>query len=162
MVLYDYSKESSLNSFIFISISLICILCLIFLTVLAVRTYMKKGNGEHFIFLTIATIVSLILSAFLSYQAFVLSKYNAMCVQENYETTIGTIEIISVSRNDYRDEELYSIDFAVNGITFNNLVNSFSTEQKDILTSIDRKVEIRYSYVKGKMVIYQIVAYTEE
>ena len=80
----------------------------------------------------------------------------------NYKTTTGKIEIIAISQNDYRDEELYSIDFVVNGVAFNKLFNSFSTEQKDILTSIERQIEIRYSYVKGEMVIYQIVAYTEK
>ena len=162
MVVYDYSKESSLNSLVFCAISLICILCLIFLMVLAVRTYMKKGCGEHFIILILAAVASLILSVFLSHHAFVLSKYNAICVHGNYETTTGEIEIIAISQNDYRDEELYSIDFVVNGVAFNNLVNSFSKEQKEILTSIERQVEIRYSYLKGEMVIYQIVAYTEE
>lgn len=162
MVLYDYSKESLLNSIIFVAISLICIVCTIVLTFFAVRTYMKKELSEHSIFLTIAIVASLILSVFLSYQAFVLSKYNTLCAQGNYKTATGAIEIISVSRNDYRDEELYSIDFAVNEATFNNLVNSFSAEQKDILTSIDRTVQIRYSYIKGEMVIYQIVTYTEE
>jgi len=161
MVLYDYSKESSLNSILYVTISVICIVCLTVLTIFAIRTYIK-GWSEHAVFLSIAIVVLLIISIFLSHQAFMLSKYNVICTRGNYEITIGTIEDLHVSRNDYRDEELYSIDFTVDGVEFKNLVNGFSDEQRDLLTSFNDDVEVRYSYVKGEIMIYQIVANTIE
>lgn len=161
MVLYDYSGESSLNSILFVTISVICIVCLIVLTIFAIRTYIK-GWLEHAVFLSVAVLVLLIISIFLSHQAFMLSKYNVICTRGNYEIAIGTIKDLHVSRNDYRDEELYSIDFTVDGVEFKNLVNSFSDEQRDLLTSFNDDVEVRYSYVKGEIVIYQIVANTIE
>ena len=160
MVLYDYSKESSLNSIIFITISVICIICLAILTAFAIRTYMKKGWSEHSVILSIAVVVSLIISIFLSNQAFVLTKYNVLCTQGNYKTAFGTLDNLLVLRNDYRDEELYTIEFTVNDVEFKNLVNSFSIEQCNQFTSFNGNVEVRYSYIKGEIVIYQIVTNT--
>jgi len=160
MVLYDYSKESSLNSIIFITISVICIICLAILTVFSIRTYMKRGWSEHSVILSIAVVVSLIISIFLSNQAFVLTKYNVLCTQGNYKTAFGTLDNLLVLRNDYRDEELYTIEFTVNDVEFKNLVNSFSIEQCNQFTSFNGNVEVRYSYIKGEIVIYQIVANT--
>ena len=160
MVLYDYSKESSLNSIIFITISVICIICLAILTVSSIRTYMKRGWSEHSVILSIAVVVSLIISIFLSNQAFVLTKYNVLCTQENYKTAFGTLDNLRVLRNDYRDEELYTIEFTVNDVEFKNLVNSFSIEQCNQFTSFNGNVEVRYSYIKGEIVIYQIVTNT--
>ena len=160
MVLYDYSKESSLNSIIFITISVICIICLTILTVFSIRTYMKRGWSEHSVILSIAVVVSLIISIFLSNQAFVLTKYNVLCTQGNYKTAFGTLDNLLVLRNDYRDEELYTIEFTVNDVEFKNLVNSFSIEQCNQFTSFNGNVEVRYSYIKGEIVIYQIVTNT--
>ena len=160
MVLYDYSKESSLNSIIFITISVICIICLAILTVFSIRTYMKRGWSEHSVILSIAVVVSLIISIFLSNQAFVLTKYNVLCTQGNYKTAFGTLDNLLVLRNDYRDEELYTIEFTVNDVEFKNLVNSFSIEQCNQFTSLNGNVEVRYSYIKGEIVIYQIVTNT--
>ena len=160
MVLYDYSKESSLNSIIFITISVICIICLTILTVFFIRTYMKRGWSEHSVILSIAVIISLIISIFLSNQALVLTKYNVLCTQGNYKTAFGTLDNLLVLRNDYRDEELYTIEFTVNDVEFKNLVNSFSIEQCNQFTSFDGNVEVRYSYIKGEIVIYQIVTNT--
>ena len=160
MVLYDYSKESSLNSIIFITISVICIICLAILTVFSIRTYMKRGWSEHFVILSIAVVVSLIISIFLSNQAFVLTKYNVLCTQGNYKTAFGTLDNLLVLQNDYRDEELYTIEFTVNDVEFKNLVNSFSIEQCNQFTSFNGNVEVRYSYIKGEIVIYQIVTNT--
>ena len=160
MVLYDYSKESSLNSIIFITISVICIICLAILTVFSIRTYMKRGWSEHSVILSIAVVVSLIISIFLSNQAVVLTKYNVLCTQGNYKTAFGTLDNLLVLRNDYRDEELYTIEFTVNDVEFKNLVNSFSIEQCNQFTSFNGNVEVRYSYIKGEIVIYQIVTNT--
>lgn len=160
MVLYDYSKESSLNSIIFITISVICIICLTILTVFFIRTYMKRGWSEHSVILSIAVVISLIISIFLSNQALVLTKYNVLCTQGNYKTAFGTLDNLLVLRNDYRDEELYTIEFTVNDVEFKNLVNSFSIEQCNQFTSFDGNVEVRYSYIKGEIVIYQIVTNT--
>ena len=160
MVLYDYSKESSLNSIIFITISVICIICLAILTVFFIRTYMKRGWSEHSVILSIAVVVSLIISIFLSNQALVLTKYNVLCTQGNYKTAFGTLDNLLVLRNDYRDEELYTIEFTVNDVEFKNLVNSFSIEQCNQFTSFNGNVEVRYSYIKGEIVIYQIVTNT--
>lgn len=160
MVLYDYSKESSLNSIIFITISVICIICLAILTVFSIRTYMKRGWSEHSVILSIAVVVSLIISIFLSNQAFVLTKYNVLCTQGNYKTAFGTLDNLLVLQNDYRDEELYTIEFTVNDVEFKNLVNSFSIEQCNQFTSFNGNVEVRYSYIKGEIVIYQIVTNT--
>ena len=160
MVLYDYSKESSLNSIVFITISVICIICLAILTVFSIRTYMKRGWSEHSVILSIAVVVSLIISIFLSNQAFVLTKYNVLCTQGNYKTAFGTLDNLLVLQNDYRDEELYTIEFTVNDVEFKNLVNSFSIEQCNQFTSFNGNVEVRYSYIKGEIVIYQIVTNT--
>ena len=160
MVLYDYSKESSLNSIIFITISVICIICLAILTVFSIRTYMKRGWSEHSVILSIAVVVSLIISIFLSNQAFVLTKYNVLCTQGNYKTAFGTLDNLLVLRNDYRDEELYTIEFTVNDVEFKNLVNSFSIEQCHQFTSFNGNVEVRYSSIKGEIAIYQIVTNT--
>ena len=160
MVLYDYSKEASLNSIIFITISVICIICLAILTVFSIRTYVKRGWSEHSVILSIAVVVSLIISIFLSNQAFVLTKYNVLCTQGNYKTAFGTLDNLLVLRNDYRDEELYTIEFTVNDVEFKNLVNSFSIEQCNKFTSFNGNVEVRYSYIKGEIVIYQIVTNT--
>lgn len=161
-MLYDYSKESSLYSSIFSIISVICILCVVVLIILGVRTYNQHDRTNHLIIISFVTIISLILSMFLSYQAFAVIKYNNTCASGNYETIIGSIEIVSVAQNDYRGEELYSIDFVVNGVEFKNLVNNFSADQKNLITAIDDNVEVRYAYIKGELMIYQIVTYIEE
>ena len=85
------------------------------------------------------------------------SKYNVICGRGNYKTAFGTIENLYVSRNDYRDEELYSIEFTVDGVEFKDLVNSFSAEQRNLLTLLNDDVEVRYSYIRGQIAIYQIV-----
>ena len=120
----------------------------------------KRGWSEHSVILSIAVVVSLIISIFLSNQAFVLTKYNVLCTQGNYKTAFGTLDNLLVLRNDYRDEELYTIEFTVNDVEFKNLVNSFSIEQCNQFTSFDGNVEVRYSYIKGEIVIYQIVTNT--
>ena len=61
MVLYDYSKESFLNSILYVAISVICVVCLTIIAVFAIRTYMKEGWSEHSVFLSIAVVVPLIL-----------------------------------------------------------------------------------------------------
>ena len=160
MVLYDYSKEFALNSIIYITISVICIICLAILTTFAIRIYMKRGWSEHSVILSIAVAVSLIISVFLSNQAIALTKYNVLCTQGNYETAFGTLDNLLVFRNDYRDEELYTIEFTVNDIEFKNLVNSFSIEQCNQFTSFNGNVEVRYSYIKGEIAVYQIVTNT--
>ena len=157
MVLYDYSKESFLNSILYVAISVICVVCLTIIAVFAIRTYMKEGWSEHSVFLSIAVVVPLIVSMFLSRQAFAISKYNVICGRGNYKTAFGTIENLYVSRNDYRDEELYSIELTVDGVEFKDLVNSFSAEQRNLLTLLNDDVEVRYSYIKGQIAIYQIV-----
>ena len=162
MILYDYSKESLLSSIVFSIISLICIICLAVFITLGVRTYVKNGWDHRLVKLSLAIVVSVVLSVFLLDQTFKMINRNAIYSSGKYETIVGPIEIGSITRRDYRDEELYSIDFVVAGVHFQNLVNSFSVEKKNELTKSDTDVEIRYSYVEEEMIIYQIVACIEQ
>ncbi len=157
MIIYDYSKDSSLFSILFILIAIVCFVCLIMLAVFSIRTFLKTGISHYVFLLLLATIVLMILFAFLARFAFGLTKYNITCASGDYEFVSGPLEIISVTQDDYRDEELYSVDFKVDGITFQSVVNSFSAEQKNMLTSLDKDIEVRYSYINDELVIYQLV-----
>ena len=157
MVLYDYSMESCRNSVIYVAVSAVCIVCFAILTVFAIRAYRKKGRSKDAVLLSVAVVVPLIVSVFLSYQAVVVSEYAVICRRENYETAVGTIENLHVTPKHYRDEEVYSIEFTVDGVEFKNPVNRFSAEQRNLLTSFHDDVEVRYSYMDGEIAIYQIV-----
>lgn len=162
MVIYDYSKDSSLFLILFALITIVCFVCVIVFVVLGIRTFLKTGISYHIFLLSLATIVAMILFAFLTHHTFVLTKYNVTCASGNYEFVSGSLEIVSITQDDYRDEELYTIDFIVNGVSFNGIVNSFSIEQKNMLTTLDKDVEIRYSYINDELVIYQIVICIDE
>lgn len=162
MIIYDYSKDSSLCTFLFTLITIVCVVCLIMIVIFGVRTVMKYGISYPTFLLLLATIVTLIISVFLSHNTFAMLKYNSTCTSGNYELVSGPLEIVSITQNDYRDEELYNIEFTVNGISFKNVVNSFSAEQKNILTTLDKDVEVRYSYINDNLVIYQIVINIDE
>lgn len=112
--------------------------------------------------LLIAIIVALVLFCFVSYRTFMIIKFHFTCISENYESVLGPIEIVSCTQNDYRDMELYDVEFKINGMYFKP-VNSFSIEQKTLLTTnLDKDIEIRYSYIGKELVIYQIVIYKNE
>lgn len=162
MIIYDYSKDSSLYSILFSLITIVCVCCLIILIILGIKTVMKNGVSYHIILVSLAVIVMLILSGFVSYRTYTIIDYNLKCTSGNYETVSGTFEIVSITQDDYRDEELYTIDFIVNGVSFNDPVNSFSAKQKNMLSTIDKNVEIRYSYINDELVIYQIVICIDE
>ena len=157
MIIYDFSKDSSLFSFLFTLITIVCFVCLIMLVIFGIRTVMKNGISYHTFLLLIAVTIVMVLFVFLSYRTFGVMKYNLTCTSKNYELVSGPLEIVSITRDDYRDEELYTIDFIVDGHTFKGVVNSFSAEQKKQLTTLDKDIEVRYSYIRDDLVIYQIV-----
>ncbi len=157
MIIYDYSEDILLSTIIFALMTIICLVTLLFLVIHSVRAIKRNGVTSGLLVPLVAIIVVSVLLVFLSYRTFTLVKFSSACASGNYESVSGSIEIVSCKKNDYRDTELYDIEFTVNGLYFKN-TNSFSLEQKtQLTTNFDKNIEVRYSYIGKELMIYQIV-----
>ena len=157
MKIYDYYEDNSLSTVIFVLITIICFAVLIFLIIHNVKGVRKHGFCLETALLLAALIVTAVFTCFLSCNSLALIKFDVTCGAGNYETVSGPVEIVAVTRNDYRDSEQYDIDFFVNEMRFQN-TTSFSTKQKElILSNLEKDIEVRYSFVGKELVIYQIL-----
>jgi len=63
--------------------------------------------------------------------------------------------VLSVERNDYRDEELYDISFKVGSVELCDAVNSYSRTQMEAITK-STDVTVEYGYIGDELVIVGI------
>jgi len=162
MKVYDYHENNLLSTILFVLITIVCLTVLAFLVINSIKAIKKRGFCKDTILLLGAVTVVLILTCFLSYQTFTLVKFDVICASGDYEFVSGSLEIVSITQNDYRDVEQYDIEFIVDGTHFKN-TNSFSAEQKELISSnLEKDVEVRFSFIGKELVIYQIIICEDE
>lgn len=70
---------------------------------------------------------------------------------------VGELTQIEIVSNDYRDEQAYDIMFEVNGIKFQETINTYSeSEMIAILKNEGNKVKVTYTEQDDSFVVYTI------
>lgn len=157
MKIYDYYNDNLYLSAIFFILTVVCIIVVIYLAINAIKSVKRNGVSIQTAIYLLPIIVVTVLLFFVSRYTFNLMKFDLICKNQKYETVTGDMKIISIERNDYRDTEGYDIVFSVDGVILDNLVNTFSKEQKEKLLSAESKnITVFYSYIANELAIYQI------
>lgn len=157
MKIYDYYNDNLYLSTIFFILTVVCIIVVIYLAINAIKSVKRNGVSIQTAIYLLPIIVVTVLLFFVSRYTFNLMKFDLICKNQKYETVTGDMKIISIERNDYRDTEEYDIVFSVDGVILDNLVNTFSKEQKEKLLSAESKnITVFYSYIANELAIYQI------
>lgn len=161
MLIYDFTKNLLQISVFMCLIALVCIVCLIQLIVWTKNAFKNKEIVQIVaLLLAIIILIPIIFGA--SFYAFITTRGVFTYYSGNYKFVSGQLEILTIERNDSRYEELYYMSFTIGDVLFENAVNGFSKKLKDTLSAIDKNVEIRYSYLNRKVMIYQIFVLTDE
>ena len=95
-------------------------------------------------------IVAVITVAFASFGAKTVAFFRS-----EKQVASGQLEVLSVERNDYRDEELYDISFKVGSVELCDTVNSYSRTQMEAITK-STDVTVEYGYIGDDLVIVGI------
>jgi len=157
MVIVDWTEDYFTAAIVFGFLTLLCLSVLIYLIIEAVKLIKKRNFSAELILLFLIIAVILIMAGFLSYRTITLAKFNVVFWSDNYEVVSGEFEINSITRNDYRDSELYDIEFTINEMHFINTYG-FSFEEKEKLIKISNaNIEVRYHYIGKEVFIYQIL-----
>ena len=156
-ILYDYYYDGSFVSVFFSILTVVCLFALICLIKYSVKNIKKYGFNLPNILWMCAVAVVLTVTVSCSFNAYRLFKFDIMYSNHRYETVAGTLRIIEIERDDYRDAEQYDVIFTVDDVLFDN-TNSFTKEQKDQLVERDNKtIMVHYNYVGKKPMIYEII-----
>ncbi len=162
MKIYDFYNDNSMATVIFVAATITCLVVLSSLIIYFIKTIKKGVDVFPILLLAIGFIIVLVLICYLSYYSFMLVKFNIICVKGDYEMVTGPAEIVKIERNDYRDSELYNIEFVVDKIQFKT-VNSYSVEEKELIVSnLDKDIQVLYSYIGNELIIYQIIICLDE
>ena len=165
MIIYNYLQDNIVLVVLIIAVVTLLV-ALLFVSIFSMKKVIsrisafkeklrKTSYAERMILAVpsvIAFVLVITLICGLSNQTYFIFK----CITGNYEYIVGEIEITDVIRNDYRDTELYDITFNVDEVKFVNIVNSFSKEQKDELSSCDA-VAVKYVALDDEIIIFEII-----
>ena len=115
-ILYDYYYDGSLVSVFFSILTVVCLFALICLIKYAVKNIKIYGFNLPNILWMCAVAVVLTVTVSCSFNAYRLLKFDIMYSNHRYETVAGTLRVIEIERDDYRDAEQYDIIFTVDDV----------------------------------------------
>ena len=157
MVIVDWTEDYFTAAIVFGFLTLLCLSVLIYLIIEAVKLIKKRNFSAELILLFLIIAVILIMAGFLSYRTITLAKFNVVFWSDNYEVVSGEFEINSITRDDYRDSELYDIEFTINEMHFINTYGFSFEEKEKLIKNSNANIEVRYHYIGKEVFIYQIL-----
>lgn len=157
MVIVDWTEDYFTAAIVFGVLTLLCLSVLIYLIIRVTKAIIKRKFSVELFLLFIIIAVILIMAGFLSYRTITLAKFNVVFWSDNYEVVSGEFEINSITRNDYRDSELYDIEFTINEMHFINTYGFSFEEKEKLIKNSNANIEVRYHYIGKEVFIYQIL-----
>ena len=153
-MIYDFYREYSFVIAVVLCLILIWFALIVCFTVRGILQ-IKNGKGKAVAELVLPAFLPLIIVAVITVAFASFGAKTVAFFRSEKQVASGQLEVLSVERNDYRDEELYDISFKVGSVELCDAVNSYSRAQMEAITK-STDVIVEYGYIGDELVIVGI------